>query len=102
MYRKSKRELIEDNLPLVKKIANRIFRRLPGGLVEFDDLVNTGVIGLIKAVNNYDSSRARFSTYAYIKIRGRYSTFSGASTLPRGGRGRGLRGGRRRNSSTTT
>ncbi len=75
MYRKSKRELIEDNLPLVKKIANRIFRRLPGGLVEFDDLVNTGVIGLIKAVNNYDSSRARFSTYAYIKIRGEILDF---------------------------
>ncbi len=75
MYEKSKKELIEENIPLVKKIANRIFRRIPEGTIEFEDLVNTGIIGLIKAANNYDKSKARFSTYAYIKIRGEILDF---------------------------
>ncbi len=70
MYTKSKKDLVIEHLPLVKKVANKIFRRLPEGVVEFDELVNTGVIGLIKAIERYDSNRAKFSTYAYIKIRG--------------------------------
>ncbi|ADY73862.1 RNA polymerase, sigma 28 subunit, FliA/WhiG subfamily [Desulfurobacterium thermolithotrophum DSM 11699] len=70
MYTKSRKELIIENLPLVKKIANKIYRRLPENAVEFEELVNTGVIGLIKALDNYDKTKAKFSTYAYIKIRG--------------------------------
>jgi len=70
MYKKGKKELIEENIPLVKKVANKIYRRLPEGAVEFDEIVNTGIIGLIKAANNYDENKAKFSTYAYIKIRG--------------------------------
>lgn len=70
MYTKSKKDLVIEHLPLVRKVANKIFRRLPRGIVEFDELVNTGVIGLIKAIDKYDSNRAKFSTYAYTKIRG--------------------------------
>jgi len=70
MYQRSKKEIILENLPLVKKIAGAIYRRIPEGVVEFDELVNTGVIGLIKALDKYDEKRSKFSTYAYIKIRG--------------------------------
>ena len=70
MYTKSKKDLILEHLPLVKKVASRIYRRIPEGVLDFDELVNTGVIGLIKAIERYDSNRAKFSTYAYIKIRG--------------------------------
>jgi RNA polymerase sigma factor for flagellar operon FliA len=70
MYTKSRKELVLEHLPLVKKVANRIYRRIPEGAVEFDELVNTGVIGLIKAIEKYDEKKAKFSTYAYIKIRG--------------------------------
>lgn len=70
MYTKSKKDLVVEHLPLVKKVASRIYRRIPEGVVDFDELVNTGVIGLIKAIDRYDSNRAKFSTYAYIKIRG--------------------------------
>ncbi len=70
MYQRSKKEIILENLPLVKKIAGAIYRRIPEGVVEFDELVNTGVIGLIKALDKYDEKKSRFSTYAYIKIRG--------------------------------
>jgi RNA polymerase sigma factor for flagellar operon FliA len=70
MYRRTKKEIVLENLPLVKKIAGSIYRRIPEGVVDFDELVNTGVIGLIKAVENYNEKKSSFSTYAYIKIRG--------------------------------
>ncbi len=75
MYTKSKKELVEEHLPLVKNVANKIYRKLPEGVLEFDELVNVGVIGLIKAIENYDKNKARFSTYAYIKIRGEILDF---------------------------
>ncbi len=75
MYRKSRKELVLENLPLVKKVANKIYRRIPEGAVDFDELVNVGVIGLMKAIDNYDSEKAKFSTYAYIKIRGEILDF---------------------------
>jgi RNA polymerase sigma factor for flagellar operon FliA len=41
-------------LPLVKRIARRISRLVP---CDYDDLVGDGSIGLIRAVDNYDSAR---------------------------------------------
>ncbi len=67
---KERDRLILENISLVKKVASKIYYRLPKGDIEFDDLVNVGVIGLIKAIEKYDKNKAKFSTYAYIKIRG--------------------------------
>ncbi len=61
------KERIEANLPLVHSIAAR-FR---GGGIEYDDLFQSGCVGLVKAVNNYDESRGfAFSTYAVPVIMG--------------------------------
>ena len=66
-----KQQIILENTPLVKKVASKIFFKLPRDAgIEFDELVNTGIIGLIKAIDKFDESKAQFSTYAYIKIRG--------------------------------
>ncbi|RKQ63245.1 RNA polymerase sigma-28 (SigD/FliA/WhiG) subunit [Thermovibrio guaymasensis] len=70
MYTKTRKEIVLEHLPLVKKVANKIYKRIPEGVVDFEELVNTGVIGLIKAIDKYDEKKAKFSTYAYIKIRG--------------------------------
>lgn len=70
-----KKRLIEENIPLVKKVAAKIYAKLPDCDIEFDDLVQTGVIGLIKAIDNYKQDRAQFSTYAYIRIRGEILDF---------------------------
>jgi len=59
-----------EHIGLVKKVASKIFYKLPPCGIEFDDLVNTGMIGLMKAIERYDREQAKFSTYAYIKIRG--------------------------------
>ncbi len=70
MQKEEKEKIVLENLQLVKKVASKIYYRLPKGEIEFDELVNVGVIGLLKAIDKYDKEKAKFSTYAYIKIRG--------------------------------
>lgn len=54
--RTSEREArIRELLPLVRRIARRVRRLLPG--VDIGDLVGDGSIGLIRAVDNFDPSR---------------------------------------------
>jgi RNA polymerase sigma factor for flagellar operon FliA len=55
---------------LVKITAGRVVTSLPPN-VERDDLISAGVVGLIKAVDQYDTSRkVKFETYAIALIRG--------------------------------
>ncbi|RMA97493.1 sigma-70 family RNA polymerase sigma factor [Hydrogenothermus marinus] len=70
LTKEEKDKIILDNLNLVKKVASKIYYRIPKGEIDFDELVNIGVIGLMKALDNYDEDKAKFSTYAYIRIRG--------------------------------
>jgi RNA polymerase sigma factor for flagellar operon FliA len=67
----SERErLILENMPQVKLIARRIHDRLPGS-ISLDDLVSTGMIGLISAIDRYDPAQGvKLKTYAEYKIRG--------------------------------
>ncbi len=59
-----------DHLYIVKIIASKLHSRLPVG-IELEDLVHTGVLGLIDAVKRYDPARGtRFPTYASLRIRG--------------------------------
>ena len=64
----NREELIKENMPLVKSIARKFF--IPGKGFEYQDLVNSGVIGLIDAINKFDAEKgAKFSSYSYIKIK---------------------------------
>src|SRR5256884_1300299 len=55
---------------LVKITAGRVVSSLPPSL-ERDDLVSAGVVGLIKAVDQFDIGRqVKFETYAIALIRG--------------------------------
>lgn len=71
----NKKKIIEENINLVKKVASKIYYRLPDIGIEFDDLFQVGVIGLIKALDNYNEDKGKFSTYAYIRIRGEILDF---------------------------
>jgi RNA polymerase sigma factor for flagellar operon FliA len=63
-------QLILEHLPQVKLIARRIHERLPGS-VSLDDLISTGVVGLIAAIDRYDAAHdVKLKTYAEYKIRG--------------------------------
>lgn len=60
-------EMITQNIGLVHSIANR-FR---GRGVDYEDLFQSGCVGLIKAVDNFDKSKGfAFSTYAVPVIMG--------------------------------
>ena len=62
--------VVQNYFSLVQSIARRIKRRLPTH-VGVEDLVQTGVIGLLEASGRYDASRAvDFSTYANSRITG--------------------------------
>jgi len=63
-------QFVIQHRPLVKKIALFIKRRLPSH-IEFDDLLQSGLVGLLEARNQYKSGTgATFETYASIRIRG--------------------------------
>ena len=63
-------DLVSLHLPLVKRIANHLAVKLPSH-IEIDDLIQVGLIGLLKAKEDYQAdSGATFSTYATIRIRG--------------------------------
>src|SRR5579863_7824162 len=65
-----KDKLILEYSPLIKFIAQKIAVRLPSN-IELDDLISSGVIGLMDAIEKYDPSRDnKFKTYAEFRIRG--------------------------------
>lgn len=68
--RASRDELIERGLPIVRRLAFRLARRLPPN-VDVGDLIGAGTEGLLKAIEAYDeTSAARFETYAELRVRG--------------------------------
>jgi RNA polymerase sigma factor for flagellar operon FliA len=63
-------ELICQGLPLVRRMAFRMARRLPPN-VDVNDLIGAGTEGLLKAVQYYDAERyPHFEPYAKTRIRG--------------------------------
>src|SRR3974377_2103526 len=70
MSEEERERLILEHLPQVRLIARRIQERLPKN-ISLDDLVSTGVLGLISAIDNFDASlNVKLKTYAEYKIRG--------------------------------
>ncbi len=62
--------VIEQHIPLVKKLAYQLKARLPAN-VEVDDLIQAGTIGLLDSMNRYEVTQtAQFETYAVQRIRG--------------------------------
>lgn len=69
-YKETPQAFIERHSGLVKKIAHHLLGRLPAN-VQLDDLIQSGMVGLLEAQQNYDASKgASFETFAGIRIRG--------------------------------
>ena len=65
-----KTALLEQHTVLVKRIAFHLLARLPASVL-VDDLIQSGMIGLFEAANNFDNTKgASFETFAGIRIRG--------------------------------
>ncbi len=71
---KQQAEQLRDRLlfnysPLVKYVIGRVSARMTGA-VDREDFMSTGLVGLLNAIETYDSERgAKFETYAISKIR---------------------------------
>jgi RNA polymerase sigma factor for flagellar operon FliA len=62
--------VVQEFLPGIRIHAMRMKLRLPSH-IELDDLVSSGVVGLLDAMERFDASRGiKFKTYADFRIRG--------------------------------
>lgn len=67
---KERQKLVDANIPFVRSIAAKIKEQLPREL-EFDDLYNYGMQGLLEAAERYDRRHGvTFQTFAYYRVRG--------------------------------
>jgi RNA polymerase sigma factor for flagellar operon FliA len=63
-------ELVMEHLAQVRIIAGRIHDRLPDH-VSLEDLISSGIVGLLNAIDNFDSSfNVQLRTYAEHRIQG--------------------------------
>lgn len=63
-------DIVAQHASLVKRIAYHLKGRLPDTVL-VDDLIQSGMVGLLEAARNYDHTHgASFETYAGIRIRG--------------------------------
>lgn len=69
--KKDMKDIILENQNLIRKLAYRYSR-----YTNYDDLYQAGVTGIIKAYYNYkNDSNAKFSSYAYLYIKGEMLSF---------------------------
>lgn len=83
-------QVILDHLPQIRFIAQRMAMRLPPE-VQIEDLISSGVIGLLDAYEKFDPSKGvSFKTYASVRIRGAIlDNLRGLDWAPRDLRSRG-------------
>jgi len=68
--RPSREELIAIGLPIVRRVAFRLARRLPPN-VDVGDLIGAGSEGMLKAIDAWDATRApSFEAYLDARVRG--------------------------------
>ncbi len=68
--KKDREELILEEIPQVKYIAQRISKGLPSH-VELNDLVSAGIVGLMDAIKKFNPEKGvKFKTYAELRIKG--------------------------------
>ena len=62
--------MLNNYVGLVKNVAGRMAAGFPKS-VDLNDLINTGIIGMVEAFKNYDPDRGvKFETFAVPRIRG--------------------------------
>jgi RNA polymerase sigma factor for flagellar operon FliA len=62
--------ILDQFAPLVQRMARQLVSRLPAS-VDFDDMVQAGMIGLLDATRRYeDGHGAKFETFATQRVRG--------------------------------
>ena len=65
----AREEIIKKFLPMVSRIANRLAIGLPAH-VDRGDLVSSGIMGLLDALDKYDTSKGSMQKYIPLRVRG--------------------------------
>lgn len=60
---------INDHIGLVRRLAWQLHRRAPG-VIELEELVQTGMVALVEAASHWQDRGHAFATYAQVRIRG--------------------------------
>jgi len=85
-YRTAKQELVSNNIGLVHAVVKNYAGRARRSGVPLEELVQEGVMGLLRAAELFDPERGlRFSTYATVWIKGALSNshaLDGTVTVP--------------------
>ena len=78
-------QLLEEYLPLIRYHAGQLIRRTPDS-VEMNDLIDSGVLGLLDAASRFDSGREiQFNTFVGYRVRGAMIDYLRAfDWMPRG------------------
>lgn len=66
---KEKEQIITEMLPYIKYTALRLSWRLPPHLT-VEDLMSTGIVGLLEAIERYREGEGKLSTFAKYRIKG--------------------------------
>lgn len=69
MKETEKERVIREFLPFIRYTAHRLSWRLPPQLT-VDDLISSGLMGLLDALEKFEQGRVKLKTYAEIRIRG--------------------------------
>jgi RNA polymerase sigma factor for flagellar operon FliA len=63
--------LVAAYTPLVRRLAARVYARRVGGELEYADMVQLGMVGLLEAIDRYTPTRGvRFETFATYRVEG--------------------------------
>jgi len=63
-------KLLEDHLGLIRYHASQLIRRVPKS-IELDDLIDSGVLGLLEGASRFDDSKGiQFKTFISFRVRG--------------------------------
>jgi RNA polymerase sigma factor (sigma-70 family) len=63
------------HLRLVRRVIKRYYSRSIHGRIELDDLVQEGLLGVMRAQRTWDPEKSKFSTYASMWIRQRIQRY---------------------------
>lgn len=71
-YRKLENELLDQFMPLIKKIAKSFH---PRNIDELEEYISLGQLGLVKAAQKHDSKKGSLCTIAYYSIQTEISNY---------------------------
>jgi RNA polymerase sigma factor for flagellar operon FliA len=66
---REKEQIVKDFLPFIKYTAYRFGKRLPPQMT-VDDLISSGIVGLLDSLQRYEEGRVKLSTFVEHRIRG--------------------------------